>query len=353
MRQSCRTGLILGATMVAASLLAGVANASVQTVNPGDLARGANVKKLYADGAFIYPRTGAPVPMPPPTGAWSDYRRLLGGRALTGWVVWEHQLVGMPDGEVTMSDQLFRIRPGGHRRVIYTHSIPIPDTEGHEYEFWSGLSEDGKRTAAMLSDYGEGRLIVRTLAGEVVGRVSEVNAVGSFSGPRVAYFHNSHAYLWTPGHKPRRVTGRRAACVDLKHNVMFAETPDHRFGPTSLSHPGPVRWSAGFHPIRLSPNGSRVVGFKASTSQGPLLRPTVQMRRMSDGKVLASFRVDDPGQDLVWESNDAVLYPDHDWSRRTNNAVIVRCRISGRCVRASSWFDDSGQFSFPHTYPTD
>jgi hypothetical protein len=60
----------------------------------------------------------------------------------------------------------------------------------------------------------------------------------------------------------------------------------------------------------------------------------VQIRRVTDGKVIASFKEGGVGR---WESNRSVLSIDRDDDWRW---TIVRCTIGHGCVRAADWLVD-------------
>lgn len=96
-------------------------------------------------------------------------------------------------------------------------------------------------------------------------------------------------------------------------------------------------------PSATRSDGTRVIGRTHDSSAN---RPVFQIRRMSNGAVMSSFKASDPRQDIAWEGNKAVLFPNYGLDGRI---AIVRCSITGGCTRASDWIESHDGLSFPFT----
>lgn len=110
---------------------------------------------------------------------------------------------------------------------------------------------------------------------------------------------------------------------------------DGSFGLARISKPGAVRWKANWRPIRLSPDGTKLVGY-AETLAGP--KEIIQIRRVRDGRVLRAFKVDrigGYGDTIAWENNTSILF---EGRSDEGVGVLVRCKVGGYCARASAWF---------------
>ena len=333
-----RTTVLGAAVGVALALVAGTAQAATIDLQQTHLKRGADARVAFADMADIHTRGGRLIPLPetnPP-----DQLSVL-GRSSLGWVAWRSALEGDP---LAYDDTLYAVTPQGGSSVLYDHSKAWEEFD--DFDSWYALSDNGKRYVEWLADEGDGDITVRNLAGEKVGHDPFATSVVDFTGPRMAFLRDSRMYVWRIGHTSRLVTRRPADFADLDRNVIFLRTPDGRLGPTKLSKPRAVRWKAPFEAVRLSPDGTRVVGRKVCDHASCRRRPVFQIRRMDDGKLLTTFRTYNPGAAVVWESNRAVLVP---LARPSDHTVAVgRCTVSQTCNRASPWLDH-GPISFPRT----
>jgi hypothetical protein len=325
--------------MVAIGLVTGSAYAGPVDVHGEDLRRGADAQLLYSDGQKLHTRASGVIALPETEGP-TDRLRLL-GKTAAGWVVWRTQLDHDPSA---FRNTLYSVAPDGTASVIYTSVIPWEEFNDLDQRY--GLSKNGHRTVEWLMDEGSGPLIVRNLAGDVVGKTCCATRVVDFSGPRLTYLMDDRAFVWKPGTKPHLVTTRTASFAELQHDVIFLKTADGRSGPTRLSKPGSLRWKAPFEAVRLSPDGARVIGRKPCHVRRCVGRPVFQVRRMSDGALLGSFRAGNPREDMSWEGNRAVLFP----VRRPSDdkVAVARCTIAAKCNRASGWMSTDGGLSFPY-----
>jgi hypothetical protein len=339
-------GLGLGATVavaaVAVGMLSGPSFADPVTVHAERLKRGPTAHVLFSDGTRLHTRASGVIAFP---AGDPDLRsvRLLGKTPST-WVIWDQQ-----SNVEEYVNTIRQIGTDGSASVVY--SLVTPKEEYGDYSFWYRLSTNGRRFAENdeINDGGPG-LTVRNLDGDVIGKTGWVYQVLDFSGPRMVYLAGGLVpYLWTPGQEPKRVTDRIASYAELKHDVIFLETTHGRYGPTRLSRPGSVPWKAHFQATLLSPNGRRVLGM--STRCAPLdfhcqHWPVFQIRSMSNGDVLSSFRTRRWSQDVAWEGNRAVLFP----IKRASDGWLAlgRCTVSGVCNRATGWMFASGRLSFPY-----
>lgn len=312
-------------------------------VHPERLKRGPTAHVLFSDGTRLHTRASGVIRLPRSDRDFDGVRLL--GKTRSTWVTWAQYWTGQ--GYVNTVGQV-----GADRSASVLYKLFTPFEEYGDYSFWYGLSTNGRRFAENdeINDGGPG-LTVRNLDGDVIGKTGWVYEVLDFSGPRMVYLAGGLLpYLWTPGQEPHLVTHRVAGFAELEHDVLFLETTDGRYGPTRLSRPGPVRWKAHFQATLLSPNGTRVLGLSTRPICAPLdfrcqHRPVFQIRRMTDGAVLSSFRTRRWSQDVAWERNRAVLFP----VKRSDGAfALARCTVSRACNRATEWMFTSGGLTFPY-----
>lgn len=221
--------------------------------------------------------------------------------------------------------------------TFYTTTAPTVDGDVTRATYV--LSDSRVRVAEVFRREDSGaQTAVVNLDGDTVASRSfdDTSDLLDFSGPRMVLGDYRRVRSWRPGHRPTVTAGREANFADTTHNQISLETKGRRFGFTKLSDPGRLRWSAYFDPIRISPDGRRVYGLKLG-NDGYTNRDILQVRRTRDGKVLAAFRSRFLRQDATiastWESSRAVLFLAA--LSEAEGGVLVRCRTSGDCVRAS------------------
>jgi hypothetical protein len=151
--------------------------------------------------------------------------------------------------------------------------------------------------------------------------------------------------MWRIGHKPVRISKRPAAFADFARNVLVLRGTRGRWGFTRLSAPGRLRWQAHFRPLRLSPDGRRVVGSVQREYKGRWIDSygLLQVRRVRDGKILMTVRAQLAKYsvpELGWDGDRAIFFAD---SGATRDA-LVRCRMGSGCRRAQ---DVAGDVTLP------
>lgn len=228
---------------------------------------------------------------------------------------------------------------------------------------WVGyrLSREGDQLARLANHpYTSSLRIIDALTGDkVVGRTQEeFDDVLDFSGGHVwangfdSDRDNYRLFDWEPdaGTPPASVS-RAALAVFPDRDLVFVNTKGLRYGPTSLSSPTKPAWSARFGALDVSPDGSWVIGALLPRGQSRAHR-VLQVRRMSNGRVLQQFRF---GRRLTpthsgwmafeqtarFETNKRFVFQVEAGARN----VLVRCTRAGKCVRASR---TGGDISFPY-----
>ncbi|MDN4171901.1 hypothetical protein QWY28_02985 [Nocardioides sp. SOB77] len=232
-------------------------------------------------GRQLHLVTGARVRLPAALGL----RSVLLGTADEGWVLGS-------GGKFRM------LRPDGRLTTIG----PQNTTDLYVTEI---LSDDVGRIASSTTAYGwvdvhvvdlDGRHLldesVENIGGEVLAAHDGRVYVGGGDGLDVLEEGSGSAV---------RLTTRSVRLVSVEHDVIFAQPRKsyHRWGPTSLSDPGKLRWRADFEPEALSPDGRHVVG-----SDGTV-------RAMADGHIVRRFPVATDNDEIYryvgWASNKRVL----------------------------------------------
>ena len=177
------------------------------------------------------------------------------------------------------------------------------------------------------------------LNGHVVAQVRNLDQMLSVldaSGRRVVLggLFGVRARIWTPGGTTRWLTRKETSFADLHTGALAVRATKHRWGMSTLAHPKRLRWKAWFQPVRVSPNGKRVVG--VATARNGRLTNTVQVRRLSNGRLTNAYsftRGSVDARTLAWQGSTAVVFQAGD-VRRTDS-VLVRCVTGGKCSRAS------------------
>jgi hypothetical protein len=211
------------------------------------------------------------------------------------------------------------------------------------------LSDDQTRVLTWISKAAEGYegayAAVIDLNGVTLRRrtFKHFAQVLDFSGTRVVMSEAfGPARIWRLGHRPHVIASRRASLASFERNTLATKGSTKRWKMASISRPHHVRWQARFQPVRISPNGRRVVGFSTSKPGRP-----VEVRRMRNGRLLSTWKFTGiiySDSDLTWESNqtilgDAAQEPEGTW-------VVVRCRVRAGCERASEPTPAPIQFKF-------
>lgn len=241
---------------------------------------------------------------------------------------------------------------------------PVPrqraGSYGEDFHGWR-LDKHGSVLASTVFDRGGATTLVRDV---VTGTRLGLRSSGVFAAPDdVAGGHLAltseddsgrvRVIDWTPPDTDR-VIARSASGVDLGRDLAFVRTQRRDYGPTSASAPGVPAWAAPFAPLDVSPDGTLVIGTRISRS-GFDDRGVLEVRSMADGTLLDAVSLGDRitmdnwsitsshEQTIRWESDTRYLVQ----LRAPGGAVLVRCRVAGRCERAS---DAGGGISTPYEY---
>lgn len=310
----------------------------VRTLQPLRLPRGADAAVDHLQDGVIHTAAGRTVRVRVPYGA--DQLALL-GRSGNAW------LVAWGTG---------RTRSGFHLHVARVRAghapVEVPrqrvTTYGEDFHGWR-LDRDGTRLVATTYDRGGTTTVVRDVR---TGERLDARYTGAFytpfdvaDGHVATYAEDDRGALrvvdWELG-AGRTTIARRASFVDLRRDLAFVRVSGHDFGPTSVTAPGVPAWSAPFAPLDVSPDGSLAVGLGVPRS-GFDDRGVLEVRRLDDGTLLDAISLGDHitmdnwsittshEQTVRWE-DDAHYVVQLPVGR---DAVLVRCRVGGRCERAS------------------
>lgn len=314
----------------------GAAQAAPQTIDADDLERGATTSVAHLVGTTLRTGAGKSFELPATEG---DYHLL--GKSRAGWVIWEK---GAFSG--TGQEHNLLLLKDGKTSTFYSRTAPVVDDDSTHATYL--LSDSTKRVAQVFRRAeAPTQVTVVNLSGEKVASrfFDDTSDVLDFPGPRMILGDHRVVRTWRPGHRPTVTAKREANYADTARDQVSLRGKKGRFGFTTLSRPGRLRWSARFDPMRISPDGRRVYGLKLGV-KGDSRRDVLQVRRMRDGKLIASFRTRFLRQTAAiastWEGSKAVVFL-ADLSG-DKGAVLVRCRVKGACVRAS----DNG---YPITVP--
>ncbi|GGO78895.1 hypothetical protein [Nocardioides deserti] len=206
----------------------------------------------------------------------------------------------------------------------------------------------GTRVLRWTRDRDGGALgVVHALDGRVVARRTFPGEVGRAlrwdgGGVRIALADRTCA--WVPP-DPGRDEQERLTCVDgrsavvaPKHDLALVETAVGRHGPTSLTEPGVPAWDAAFLPSAVSADGTLVAG----VAHTPTTRhEDLQVRRVADGRLLATRRLTHQTGDRVWFEKDGGALV-HLSGVPGKGYVLVRCVVDAvaggaACARASRY----------------
>jgi hypothetical protein len=322
-----RTRLAVATAGLLGLLLSGSAQAAPIVVEPEDLPRGASATITVGHGFQLRSAKGVIIPLPA-----SKYGMKLLGRVADGWIVWESEFLGL-DGS---RDRLYLIKEDATATMF--HELLLPYEEDGFGTTHYRLSDSRKRIAEVISVDGFGNISVLDLSGnEVASHGFNGSSVLDFSGPRMIVGTSAgvgDAESWRIGSEPTTIINRPANFADISHDLLSRQTVYGTFGLARISKPGAIRWKADWRPVRLSPDGTKLVGVAGSA--GP--KEIIQIRRVRDGKVLRAFKVDRMGgigETIAWENNSSILF---DGRNDEGVGVLVRCKVGGYCARASAWF---------------
>ena len=313
----------------------------VRTIDPGALRRGPDAAVDHLQDGVIRTASGRRITVGVP---YTRGHQALLGRRGNGW------LVASKSGDTA---RVHLVRKG--RRPV-----EVPKTRLTYYsDAFTGwrLSQDGRWLLTTGYDRGGSATSIRDL---VSGKRVASTYSGAFFQPLdaadghvVTYAEDDQGELsavdWAPPAEPRRVADD-VDWADLRRNLVFVRS-GNGYGPTDLDAPGTPPWSARFQPLDVSPDGSLAIGLRVHRSfDDPAV---LELRRMADGELLQSFAY---GPKITMDNWS--ITAEHEQTARfetdrrfvfqlttRRGAVLVRCRLSGRCQRASDW---GGDISTPH-----
>jgi hypothetical protein len=317
--------------MLAVLATPGTAGAQQTGAQQGsDLPQGADTTATYlADGVIHSDGVATPLPadMIRPGGRFE-----LLGQTPRGWAVVERS--GNPDDEVQLVE-VYLVAPTG-ASLIHTYG-----------ELWGfpdyALGPKGRRILESARYDENTDLSVFGLDGIPVGRnFANLRRVLDFDGRRLLFSTPYTTRLWRLGSSTKRVVATWEGFFgDLSSGALMLDRhrADHTLDWTSLARPNSTRWRANVVPVELNDTGKRFVGRHAND--------VVQIRRVSDGKLLQAFHASDMGatvsidvSHLVWEDTDTVLFTAYD----PEGVYLVRCGVGGHCRVASPRY---GAISLP------
>lgn len=324
-------------TAVAATcLLVASLCASSAAIPPLDeLPRGADtvLPRLVLSTPAVIEAPGVSIPLPAEVTDGHPRVQLV-GRTDLGWLVSAQGHDG--DGWMT-SDSLHLVTATGSTE-IFSLDYPFARDQSTHYM----LNRARTRVIRwVIGDVPTDFTIFNLSGNVVVQRPTRSDTwVFDFTGTRAIYSSSAGGtWSWTVGQKPRKLTDRRTFMADIANNAFVVKRGDHYKAFATLTHPGRFRWQAYFFPSLISPDGRRVAGWADKHDE------IIQVRRMSDGKLLTSLHVANVGarrgQMIRWEGNSAVVFRAGEYGE---DSVLVRCTLAKACARVS---DPAPGFSWP------
>ncbi len=284
-------------------------------VRPRALPKGATPAISWLASNVVHTPNGRAHELP-----WTERRALnralhLYGRTPSGWVVTDHELGVGSTGWVVAGD---------------TKRALDQDSENNDQHLWM-VARDG---SALLKREGPVR-VTRISDGATLGDGDfSGSGVYDFSGPQALLGVDGDTVLWEPGGDSAAL-GTVAVAGDLLHDVLVVpgSTPG-TVGPTTISDPGMPVWSAPLEYVEVSPDGRFLLG---RVSGGDNAENHLQVRRLSDGQVVAAFDVRNLWRlTTQWEGPRSIIF----LAGRTGLGevkALVRCRLDGTCNRATAW----------------
>jgi len=184
-----------------------------------------------------------------------------------------------------------------------------------------------------------------TPRGENPGDVTDTDGDRAYLA---GYYGIDELVLGSPEqHAERITTDKHAVLVDVDQDAAFVGNRRGlelgRVGPVSLAalrageQPTP-RWKADWRPTRVSADGRRVLGTAAASSAAPFGDRVIQVRRMSDGRLLLS--VPDLNGYAVhvfgWDGDGSAILRVVAPRGRKGKHFLQRCVVAtGHCTRVT------------------
>lgn len=252
----------------------------------------------------------------------------LYGRTPSGWVVTDLQRYEAEHAWVVKGDE---------KTPVGTASVT------QDQRTWR-VARDG--SALLGRVYTEGTASVRVTRlsdGAPVGDrdFDGSGAVLDFDGTDALIGVDGDTVRWQPGQDPTSV-GAVAVAGDLVHDVLVVPgAAPGTVGPTTISAPGTPAWEAPLERVEVSPDGRFLLGLVTGDRRGD--GKHIEVRRMSDGGVVAAFHVRNMWRLTVqWEGQMSIAFEITRTARRRHVwgevDALARCRLNGECTRATAWF---------------
>lgn len=308
-------------------------------VAPAALPIGGPARSDYLVGHDIHTVAGGIIHLP---SAWPTHARRYPLITLVGEVGSVHYVERW--GPRYGFAELYRVTSSGMRRIDAVRGFtPVLG--------WFLTSDDKRIVRAWSDGYGNDGEEVMDLRGTEIAHYDN-RADSNFNGASASDLwytqttEGSKTQRWSVGDDTATELGAGGYLAVPDRDLLFT-APDLGIGPgvTSLSRPGTLTWEARFRAVAVSPDGTKVLGYKGfMASPGS----TVEIRNLSDGSLVRSFRFPTGGiwGDIWWESDDNVLL-----SYTTNDTWLIRCSTAGACRRVAR--DPSDSLGYTHrTVPT-
>jgi hypothetical protein len=309
------------------------------TISPATMRRGAAPSTYYLASRRIHTGSGRVIRLP------------------RSWVAGDLQLVGKSPRGYIVDRGDFAGKRGRIYRVTARSVRLVSSHPASSRVWWWYLSQGGRRIIGVSEQpYSCTDMVVLNLSGRRLAH--------KCAGP-VDYLGSSNSSIWFQaqyGAKPVQwqystgavsTAGHFAGVLaDTEHQVLFVDTSREgtAVGPTSLKSPGTPSWTADFTPMAISPRGTYVAGVAHSMFYDGSDGADIEIRRMSDGRVVARFHYRGSVNwtyEMWWDSPSAVLVS----VGGRKYSYLVRCRTSGVCRLAASRLP-AGMF-FTHDPQTD
>lgn len=322
-----RAGVVLPLLIILAAVVPTAGATSARSsdeaeVQPRALTRGPDPAVSWLAADVVHTPNGRAHELPWTARGAVDRVLTLRGRTPAGWVVTDHD-----PGAGTRA----WVVAGQHKRQVDLAS------DSNDEHTWM-VARDG--TALLKREF------TQDFASEMVTRLGDgvvldnqdfdgEGQVLDFTGPQALLGVDGGTVVWAPGGDTSDLLPA-AVAGDLVHDVLVVPgEAGGTVGPTTISDPGPPRWVAPLERVEVSPDGRLVLGL-VTGGQGNDGRH-VQIRRLSDGEVLAAFHVRNLWRTtLQWETTRSVIFLAARTGLGDVNA-LVRCRVDGSCNRATAW----------------
>lgn len=303
---------------------------AARTLRPSRLPRGPAARLPLLQGRTLRPSDGAkPIRVRVP--AVKGQLRLLGRRSDGRWLV---------AAQTKKWQRVYAVkRDGSHRAVPRTRTVVARSNRMG----WL-LAKGGERLVqTRWGSYTAGHTVRDATSGEVIARYpTEVTGFPlDADAERLVVRLDAGVRDLVPGESNTRVV-KAANAAFIARDLVFAKTRGLQRGPTSIEEPATPRWTARFAALDVSPDGDLVLGTRTRARYDRKPR-VLELRRMSDGRLLRAFRYGgrvetrdihtQDEQTARFESSSVFLLE----VRRSGRSIMVRCTLDGACERASRW----------------